>query len=97
MDNFFSEIGIRAFDFIYISAFFLATMLNFLVLKDKKHRWINYGMLAIFALQCLIYILFHDGGRVKFFAALMLISTLIIQVVVSRRRKPEPMQRSTAR
>jgi hypothetical protein len=72
-------------------------MLNILVLRDKKHRWLDYGMLAIFVLQCLFYILFHNGVRVKFFVALMLMSSLIIQVVVSRRRKPEAMQRSTAR
>jgi hypothetical protein len=93
MDSFFSQLGIPALDFIQLSAVFLLTMLNFFGIRDKKYRWVNYSFLLTFVLQCMFFIFFHDGLRVKLFAALMLMSALIIQAVVSRRRKLEAMER----
>ncbi len=87
MDTFFAEIGIPALDFIQISAVFLLTMLLFFALRDRKHRWLKYGLLLVFALQCLFFILFHDGLPIKFFAALMLISALLVQAIVIRKGK----------
>lgn len=97
MDNFFSKVGISAFDFIYLSAFYLAAMLNFFALKEQKHRWLARGLLVIFALQCLIVILFRDGLNLKLFAGLMLISAFIVQAVVTRRRNLEAGEHSQAR
>lgn len=97
MDSFSSEVGISAFDFIYHSAFYLATMLNFFALKEKRHRWLQHGSLLIFALQCLIFILFREGLNVKLFAGLMLISALVIQAIVTRRRKLEAREHSRVR
>jgi hypothetical protein len=97
MDSFFSRVGISPFDFIYLSAFYLAAMFNFFALKEKKQRWLARGSLVIFALQCLIYILYHDGLNVKLFAGLMLVSALIIQGVVARRRRLEGGEHSEAR
>ena len=94
MDRFFSEIGIRLLDFIQISTGFLLTMLVFFGVRDKKHFWLNYLLLLTFGLQCIFFILFHDGLRVKLFATLMLVSTLIVEVVVTRRRKLEAAERS---
>jgi hypothetical protein len=42
---------------------------------------------VIFGLQSLFFILFHEGLQIKLFAALMLMSTLTIESVLSRRRK----------
>jgi hypothetical protein len=89
MESVFSEIGIPALDFIQISAVFLLTMLNFFALRDKKHRWVKYGSLLVFILQCIFIILFRDGLTVKFFAALMLISVLIVQAILTRRGELE--------
>ncbi|HEX8137718.1 MAG TPA: hypothetical protein VF544_09020 [Pyrinomonadaceae bacterium] len=97
MDSFFSEVGISAFDFIYLSAFYLATMLNFFALKERKHRWLKYGSLVVFVLQSLFFILFHNGLNVKLFAGLMLMSALIIQGIVARRRRLEAREHSQAR
>ncbi len=97
MESFFSQVGISPFDFIYLSAFYLAAMLNFFALKEKKHRWLKIGSLVVFVLQSLFFILFHDGLNVKLFAGLMLMSALIIQGVVARRRKLETTEHSQAR
>lgn len=89
MDSFFSEIGIRALDFFQISTGFVLIMLIFFGVKDKRYFWLNYLLLLIFALQCIVIALFHDGLPVKLFAALMLISTLTVEGVVIKRRKLE--------
>jgi hypothetical protein len=97
MDSLFSKVGISAFDFIYLSVFYLAAMFNFFALKEKKHRWLRTGSLVVFALQCLILILFRDGLNLKLFAGLMLMSALIIQGIVARRRRLEAGEHSQAR
>jgi hypothetical protein len=97
MDSFFSEIGIPAIDFVQISAVYILTMLIFFGLRDKKHRWLNYSMLVTFILQCILVILSHKGLRVKLFAALMLMTALIAQITVTRRRKLEARERSAAK
>ncbi len=91
MDSFFSEIGIRAVDFVQISAGFWLTMLVFFGVKDKRYFWLNYFLLVTFGLQCIFFVLLHDGN-VRFFAALMLMSTLIVEGVVTRKRKLEVRQ-----
>ncbi len=67
-------------------------MLVFFGVKDKKYSWLNYFLLITFSVQCLFFVLFHDGLNVKLFAALMLISTLALEVVVGRKRKMEERQ-----
>ena len=84
MDKFFLQSGIRAIDFITISTGFLLTMLCFFAARDKKY--LNRMLLLVFVLQCMFSILFHEGLAVKLFAALMLVSTLIVEVVVSKKR-----------
>lgn len=87
MNNIFSEIGAPAWDFIHISALFLLTMLTFLGVRDKKYFWLNYLLLLILVLQCLLVIWFRGGLPLKLFATLMLATTLIIEAVVGMRRK----------
>ena len=84
MDKIFLQSGIRAIDFIEISTVFLLTMLCFFGAKD--HRYLNKMLLLVFVLLCTFSILFHEGLAVKLFAALMLVSTLIVEVVVSKKR-----------
>lgn len=87
MDSSFSGIGIQPLDFIQISTTFLLVMVVFFGVNGKKHFWLNRSLLLVFALQCILIGVFHDGLRVKLFAALMLISTLTVEGVVSRKRK----------
>lgn len=86
MDSFFSEIGIPALDFVQISATFLLTMLVFFGVKNRKHVWLTYFLIVIFALQSVFVIAFRDGLRVKLFAALMLMSALFIIAVLNGKR-----------
>ena len=93
MDSFFSEIGIRSLDFIQVSTLFVLTMAVFFGARDKKH-WLNYFLLVTFALQCIFFILFGYGLNVKLFATLLLMSTLIVEGVVNRRRNLAGTERS---
>lgn len=94
MNSFFSEIGIRAIDFIQISVMFVGTMLCFYGTPHKKY--LNMSMLLVFALQCIFFILFGDGLRVKVFAGLMLLSTLMIELLLGKRKTSESAQSPTA-
>lgn len=82
MDSFFSDIGIRAVDFVYISAVFVTTMAGFFGLK-KKHMWLSYLMTGTFAVICLTTILFRPESNLRLFAALMLLSVITIEVAVT--------------
>jgi hypothetical protein len=77
----FSNLGL---DVVQISAGFL--LVTALVLGDKTgRRFLTNFMHTVFALQCVLVIVFRDGAWPKLFAALMLLATLIIRVVHSRR------------
>lgn len=82
MDSFFSDIGIRAVDFIYISAVFILTMAVFFGVP-KKHIWLSYVLTITFTIICITTILSGPGLNLRLFAALMLISTAVVEVVVS--------------
>jgi len=94
MDSFFSDIGIRAVDFVQISTGYILTMAVFFGVKDKKHAWLNYFLIVTFGLQCIFFVLRGPGLNVKFFAALMLMSTLGVEAIVTRRRKLEGRERT---
>lgn len=86
MDSFFSEIGVSAVDFVYIWAIFVTTMSAFFGLK-KKHLWLSYVVTGIFILNCLFLIVFRPGLNVRLFAALMLLSVITVEGVVTLIRK----------
>jgi hypothetical protein len=87
LDGFFVEVGVSAVDFVEISTGFILVMAVFFG-AEKKYAWLNYFLLITFGLLCITFVLFHDGN-VRFFAALMLFSTLIVDGVVTRKRKLE--------
>ena len=87
MNEAFSGIGISALDFTGISAIFILTMLLFFGIKNKKYSWLHTLSLLILVLQCALIILFRDGLTTKLFAALMLMTTFIVEVVISRRKR----------
>jgi hypothetical protein len=87
VDIVFSQIGITAMDFVQIWAGFILTMVIFFGVKGRRYSWLNYFMLLVFSLQCLIIALFHDGLPVKLFVGLMLISVLTVESVVIRKRR----------
>lgn len=64
--------------------------------RAGRHLWLSHFTLAVYALQCLFIIWFRDGLPVKLFAALMLTSTLVVEAVVKKGRKPEGARRSAA-
>ena len=84
MQSLFSNLGIAPLDFVQIAAGFLLVMA--LVFGDKSRRrfWTNL-MHGVFAFQCLLLIVFRDDLTPKFFAGLMLLSTLIIRIILARR------------
>ena len=84
-----SDIEIHALDFIGISAAFVLTMVVFFGIKKRSHKWLTYFLTATFVLQCIFMMVFRDGITVRLFATLMLISIVIVEVVVTRRRKLE--------
>ena len=84
MFNFSSEFGIRAIDFVQLCAGFILTMLCFFAARDKKH--LNMFLLLLFTVQCGFLIVFHEGLLVKLFAALLLLSTLIIEFAMPKKR-----------
>ncbi len=92
MNELFSGVGIRPFDFIQITAAFVLTMLLFFRVKGERRFWPNF-MLLTFGLQCMFFIIFHDGLGLKLFAGLMLMSTLIVEALVTRKRKLEVRSR----
>lgn len=89
MDSFFSDIGIRAVDFVYIGAVFILTMAVFFGVP-KKHMWLSYVLTITFAVICLTTILSGPGLNVRLFAALMLISTVVVEVVVFWKKSDRP-------
>ncbi len=89
MNSLFSEIEIRALDFIGISAAFVLTMVVFFGIRKRRYMWLIYFLTATFVLQCIFTIVFRDGLSLRLFATLMLISTVIVEVVVTRRRRLE--------
>ena len=91
MDSFFSDIGIRVVDFVYISAVFILTMAVFFGVS-KKHIWLSYLLTVTFAIICITTILSGPGLNVRLFAALMLISTLVVEVVVSWKKRDRAPQ-----
>ena len=86
MNSFFSGIGIQLFDFIQISTMFVLTLVVFFGVKNARHFWLNYFLLFVFTLQCIVIAMFHDGLVVKLFAVLMLASAITVQLVVKRRK-----------
>lgn len=86
MNSFFSEIGIPAVDFVYISAVFITTMAAFLGVK-KKHVWVSYFMTGVFILVCVTTILFRHELNLRLFAALMLMSVFTVEIAVTLIRK----------
>ncbi|HEX8070033.1 MAG TPA: hypothetical protein VF546_08795 [Pyrinomonadaceae bacterium] len=87
MHDMFSTVSGMAWEFVQVSAYFLLTMLLFFSVKQKRYLWLNYLMLVTFVLQWLFLIVVRDGLPLKLFATLMLMTVLIVETVVSRRRR----------
>lgn len=89
MDSF-TLMGIPLLDFMQIAAGFILTMVVFFSLKKAGwHHWLHYLLLGTFVLQCMIMVVFRPGTPGKLFASLMLMTTLIVEGVVVKRRKLE--------
>ena len=84
MQSLFSKLGIAPLDFLQISASFLLVMALLFSEKSRRYFLTNF-MHVVFAVQCLLIIIFREGLTPKLFAALMLFSTLIIRIGLARR------------
>ncbi len=86
MFDIFSGSGISALDFTGISVPFILTMLLFFGVRDGKRLWLHKIAVLMLVLQSGLLILFRDGSGIKILAALMLMTTLIVEAVIDRRR-----------
>jgi hypothetical protein len=84
VQSIFSNFGIAPLDFIQISASFLLVMALVFNHTTRRHLLTNF-MHVVFAFQCLLIIIFREDLTPKFFAAIMLFSTVIIRVILARR------------
>jgi hypothetical protein len=84
MESIFSEIA--PLDFIEVSTLFLLAMIIFLGVKNRKYLWLNYLLLVVFFLQWVIIVTFREQLTTKLFATLMLATTIIVELVIKRRR-----------
>jgi hypothetical protein len=85
----FSEGANRVMDVLGISVLFLQVMLYQFELKDEKHRRWKYVNLFVFCSYTTLTIISRTGRGVKLFAAVMLGLALMIEIIVSRKRKLE--------
>jgi hypothetical protein len=85
----FSETANRVMDVLGISALFLQVMLFEFELKDQRHRRWKYVNRFVFYGITTLTIMSRTVLGVKIFAAVMLASALIIEIIVSRKRKVE--------
>jgi hypothetical protein len=81
MPRLFSSLGL---DFVQIAAGFLLLMAFVFGERSARRFWTNL-IHVVFALQCLMIIVFRAGALPKLFAGLMLLATIIIRLVVVRR------------
>jgi hypothetical protein len=84
MDTLLSNTEIPLLDFIQLGAEFLLLIALFWGLKTKRRFWLNL-MLAVFGLQCLLFILFRENHGVKLFAGLMLILSFAARALTKRK------------
>jgi uncharacterized membrane protein YjdF len=85
MESIFSEI--TPLDFITVSSLFLLAMIIFLGVKNRKYLWLNYVLLVVFVLQWALIVAFREQLATKLFATLMLLTTVVVELAIKRRRK----------
>jgi hypothetical protein len=88
MQDLFSGSGIAAADFLALSLYFLMTMTAFFSLKEARHRLLNRLFLAAFVFYWLLIVLSVRPLETKVFATLLLGSVAVIELAVSKRRRP---------
>lgn len=89
MQSLLSRSEIPFLDFIQLTAEFLLLIALFWGLKNKKHFWSNF-LLAVFALQCLLFILFREDSRARLFAGLMLLLSFAARALLKAKNTKLP-------
>ncbi|MBV9923599.1 MAG: hypothetical protein JOZ96_01055 [Acidobacteria bacterium] len=87
MQDLFAGSGIAAGDFLSLSLYFLMTMTAFFLLKEAKHRRLNWLFLAAFVFYWLLIVASVRPLETKVFATLLLGSIALIELAVSKRRR----------
>lgn len=90
MQNVFSESGLSLTYFILISVGFLHTMLAFIDQKVyRKSKWIHHlGVCLLFV--CWILALISQTLPTKMYATLTLVSVIVVETVIRRKRRKLP-------
>lgn len=89
MDSFFSRSGISAWDFVRLSVTFVTVLLIFLSLRDRKYTWLNHLGLIGYTVQWFAIVAFPSPLATKLFATLLLVSLLVVEIAITRKRKAE--------
>lgn len=88
MQELFAGSGISASDFLALSLYFLMTMTAFFTLKGARHRTLNLLLVAAFVFYWIVIAASGRPPETKIFATLLLVSIAVIELVVSKRRRP---------
>ena len=79
--------GVPMLDFLESAVFFLGTMLSFLLLKDKRQRWLDITLLGAFVFHWVITVASNKSLEAKLLATLFMISVVVIRFLVTRKRR----------
>jgi hypothetical protein len=88
----FTGAGSRVVDVVGISALFLQVMLFEYELKDEKYRRWKYVNLFAFYGYTSLTIMSSTGRGVKLYAAVMLLSVVIVEIIIGRKRRLEAIE-----
>lgn len=87
MQNIFSESGLSVAFYIGISATFILTMISFLDQKAyTNYKWIHHMNASIFTFWCILALAFEPRPT-KMYAILTLLSLIIVEVAIRRKRR----------
>lgn len=66
---------------------FWNSILTFLFLNQKKHRWLDLFSLSIFVLYCIGILAFEESIDVKLFIIPLILSTVVIRFLIIKKRQ----------
>jgi hypothetical protein len=89
MKDLFDYVNIPGLQFVSATLYFFIAMLSLFLLKKKSQQWLNYAFIAAYAFYWLITVSGPNTIQSKIFVSLLFISTLIIGIVMIRRRRIE--------
>ncbi len=86
MNYILSFIYISLWEFGAASLYFFLTMTALIALRGKKQQWLNYALMASFALYWVLTIAAPNSLEYKLLVSLLLISTIVLGIAIRKRR-----------